>query len=245
MATVLVEIGGPVLVFYVLRAFRIEDQIALIAGAAVPCLIVCLRLVRNWKLDVFGSYILLTMLARESWLTGASGLCFLLSLAAKRPLAFLGARVVLEGRTAGRETWDSIWARDLQFRRIWRVSTIIWGVALLIDAGVRIVLAANLPIDAVPGLMAGVSVATMVILQPVNGIYYFHAGLWNILRTKQSPDGYTSSSFNSENPDSKKEKHHEVLRTFPPARRQFRPYGRVSERRPVGKRQRSPFSAGG
>jgi hypothetical protein len=41
-------------------------------------------------------------------------------------------------------SWDSLWQADAQFRRIWRISTVIWAAALLIDAVIRVVMAYSL-----------------------------------------------------------------------------------------------------
>ncbi|MGH2343835.1 MAG: VC0807 family protein [Chloroflexota bacterium] len=101
--------------------------------------------------------------AKDGWLTGVSGLWMLLSARSRRPLTFLFARPLMEGRkvfdpTARRwaaptgESWDAVWARSPRFRRIWRVITVVWGAAALVDAAIRVIMAYTLPIDVVPAL---------------------------------------------------------------------------------------------
>ena len=48
----------------------------------------------------------------------------------RRPAAFLFARPLLEGRRIfAPVSWDDLWRTQPRFRRIWRVSSVIWGPA--------------------------------------------------------------------------------------------------------------------
>ncbi len=55
---------------------------------------------------------------------------------------------------------------------MWRNSSLLFGVGLLTDAGVRVVLAYTVRPDLVPALALGLYVATMVILNVVVNVYY-------------------------------------------------------------------------
>ncbi len=47
----------------------------------------------------------------------------------------------MEGsKLLGPRPWDQLWDTSAQFRRIWRVCTLIWGVGMLADAVVRVVI---------------------------------------------------------------------------------------------------------
>lgn len=67
---------------------------------------------------------------------------FLISAPGRRPLAFVFARAALEGhRRFTDEPWDELWDQWPRFRRTWRTSSVVWGLGLLADAALRVVLA--------------------------------------------------------------------------------------------------------
>jgi len=126
------------------------------------------------------------LLARESVLTAAVGCWFIGSLWMERPLAYQFTRPLLEGRWGRRWglpgiSWETVWQVDPRFRHIWRVLTVMWGVATLTDAMLRVVIAYTLPVSAVPAAQLGLMIATVLIMQPVTCIYYAKAGLWRLL----------------------------------------------------------------
>ena len=168
-----------------------------------------MKLVRHHRLDHLGTLVIAMMLlgvgvsliagspqfllAKEGWITGLWGAWFLISLRSRRPLAFIFSRQLLEGRripgprAAASEnlratSWDGLWKSIPKFRRIWQVSTLIWGCALLIDAAIRVAMAYTLPIDMVPALSGALWPVTFIGLQAITGFYYYQAGLWRILR---------------------------------------------------------------
>jgi len=133
------------------------------------------------------------LLAKEGWITGLWGAWFLASLPRRRPLAFRFSRQLLEGRTGFRPpaepsqklpaaSWDDLWETIPRFRRIWRISTLIWGCALLADAAIRVAMAYTMPIDLVPALGGALWPVTFIALQVITNIYYYKAGLWRMLR---------------------------------------------------------------
>ncbi|HYF66399.1 MAG TPA: VC0807 family protein [Herpetosiphonaceae bacterium] len=122
------------------------------------------------------------LLAKESILTAMVGLWFLGSLWSARPLTYVLTRPLLEGRLhRKRRSWEALWTGDPRFRRIWRVSTVMWTVALLIDAVLRVVLAYALPVRLVPAMQTGLLIATALLMQFVTNGYYIRAGLWRML----------------------------------------------------------------
>lgn len=194
----LVDIVVPLGLFYGLRAAGLGVYPTLVVAAAVPAAVVAVRLVRYRQVDGLGLFMLSTMalgalvsvlsgspralLAREGYLTGVAGLWFLASTLAGRPLAFLYSRPLLERRTRRlgvSADWDELWQRLPAFRRIWRVSTVLWGLALLVDSAVRVWMAYALPVDQVPGLGTVLYCVTSAVLIAVTNGYYFAAGLYN------------------------------------------------------------------
>ncbi|MGF6886896.1 hypothetical protein ABIA39_005385 [Nocardia sp. GAS34] len=77
--------------------------------------------------------------------------------------------------------WDALWQGEPRFRRLWRVSSVIWGLGILGDAAVRVVMAYTLPIHVVPGLSGALWPVTFIVLQVVTNIYYMVAGLNRML----------------------------------------------------------------
>ena len=121
------------------------------------------------------------LLAKESVLTAMVGCWFLGSIWTSRPLAYQFSRPLLEGRFGLPVSWDDLWDREPRFRRIWRVVSVMWAIATMADAVIRVVMAYTLPINAVPVLQAGLMVATVVLMQPITHIYFARAGLWKLL----------------------------------------------------------------
>jgi len=83
--------------------------------------------------------------AKESIVTAVLGVAFLGSLAARRPLIFHITKDFSAGDdAAGRARWDALWDVP-QARRAFRLITAVWGVGLLIEASLRVVVAFALP----------------------------------------------------------------------------------------------------
>ena len=115
-------------------------------------------------------------------ITGAWGVWFLVSLAARRPAAFVFARPLMEGRRVfAAEDWDALWQSEPRFQRIWRISSVIWGGALLVDAALRVAMSYSLPVHTVPALGGLLWPVTFVVIQVVTNVYYHRAGLYRML----------------------------------------------------------------
>jgi hypothetical protein len=208
-----VDIGVPIGLYYLLRGLGMNAYLALLIGAIVPALTTLIGFVTRRRVDGIGlsmfALILLSagvsaltsdprfLLVRDGWLTGAWGLWFFASLLTGRPVAFAFARVFLEGRRvwdrrsrrwvpSTTKSWDDVWTDEPRFRHIWRVSTAIWGAGTLADAVLRVAMAYTLPVDAVPGLSGALWPVTFVVLQVITNVYYHRAGLWLILAGPQA-----------------------------------------------------------
>jgi hypothetical protein len=157
---------------YKLVVKRRIDAIALVVLATIVLTVVASVVVHNPRF----------LLARDGLITALWGFWFIATLRARRPAAFLFARPLMEGRKAfGTRLWDSLWESDAQFRRIWRISTIIWGAAMLADAVIRVVMAYALPVAVVPALGGALWPVTFLMIQVVTNVYYHRAGLYRIL----------------------------------------------------------------
>ncbi len=192
------DIGAPIAVYYLLRGVGVSSLAALAAGAVLAALSAIWALAIKRRADSVALIVLATMvisitvsvfthdtrflLAKDGLITGLWGLWFLASVRARRPAAYLFARPLLEGRRmyAVRD-WEALWHAKPGFRRIWRVSSVIWAAGMLTDAAARVVMSYTLPVSVVPGLGGALWPVTFVILQIVTNIYYHYAGLNHML----------------------------------------------------------------
>jgi hypothetical protein len=202
MFALALNLAAPIALYYGLRAVGVGIYPALLAGAVAPALGAIVTLIRRERLDFLGLYMMTMfllgagvalvtgsprfLLAKDGWLTAVSGIWMVLSVRSQRPLTFVFARPLLEGVTAkmagsAGASWDVLWERSAPFRRIWRVATVIWGIALLADALIRVVMAYALPVDLVPALGGALWPVTFILLQVITNVYFQYAGFWRIL----------------------------------------------------------------
>jgi len=158
-----VNLVAPTALFYGLRAAGVDQWWALFLSAVPPVVKSIASVIRRGKVDALGLFTLsilalsvLTsflsgsprfMLAKDGWLTGAAGI-WILGTLARKPFIHQFVRSVSPAEAA--EKADINWRDSPTYRHVLRVVTAVWGVGLLADAGVRVVLAYSLPVDRVP-----------------------------------------------------------------------------------------------
>ncbi|WP_147263164.1 VC0807 family protein [Geodermatophilus sp. TF02-6] len=183
----------PTLAFYVLRWSGVGVYPALVASALVSALPALVSLVRDRRVDGFSAYVTAMtlgalvvsllpgdtrfLLAREAVLTGVTGVWFLAGVRTRRPLVYLLSRPLLEGRLHWPADWERLWAASPRFRRMWRTAGVLWGIGLLADAAVRVLLAYTVPPDRVPVLGTALYAVTLVVLNAVTHAYYAVCGV--------------------------------------------------------------------
>lgn len=184
--------------YYGLRAAGVSVRSALILGsvvAAAPTLVSLLRGQRPQGLALLFTVLLLGgvavslipgnerfLLAKESLLTGVTGVWFLASTRSARPLAYQFARPLVEGRLSWPSGWEQLWETSDRWRRMWRWSSVVWGIGTLLDAALRVVMAYSLRPDLVPALSLTLLLVTMVVLNVVTTIYYVRCGVFGPAR---------------------------------------------------------------
>lgn len=148
--------GAVPYVLYVWLSQYMSSFTALCIATVVPMADNLFHLARHRKLDVFGGMMLFTfllgiglialggdeklLLIRESFITAAVGLLFLVSLLFKRPLIYhLAMRFTVQDNTGEKSKFATNWDYPY-FRSVVRLMTIVWGGMLLIEAGIRVVL---------------------------------------------------------------------------------------------------------
>jgi hypothetical protein len=195
---VLADFGVPTALFYGLRAMGVSIYLTLVIASVLPAAVAVIRLLRSGKVEGLALYMMAVMLlstavslidgsprfllARGAWLTGITGIWFIASVWASRPLAFHYTRPMLEHRTrivSIPGDWDELWERLPKFRRIWRVGSVLWGIALIADSATRVVMAYTLPPDLVPALGNLLYGVTVLVLVVITNVYYIATGLYD------------------------------------------------------------------
>ena len=192
------DVAAPIVVYYVLRGEGASYQLALLAGAVLLAVGSLVTLISQRRVDPVATLMVVSMLsalvgsliagsprfllARDGLMTGVWGVWFLVSARGRRPAALLFARPLMENmRLLAGRSWDVLWATEPQFRRIWRASTVMWGLGLLLDAAIRVAISYTLPVNEVPALGGALYPVTFVALQVITNVYYMRAGLYRIL----------------------------------------------------------------
>ena len=191
------RVGGglalPSVTFYLLRLGGVGLYASLVASTLVSAVPALVDLVRGRRPSGLSTYVTAMtlgglvvtlvpgstrfLLARESIMTGVTGVWFLASTRGSRPLAYLFTRPLVEGRFRWPDHWDQLWEVSPRFARMWRVSSVLFGVGLLLDAALRVVLAYTVSPDLVPALGLALYVVTLVVLNVVVNVYYLRCGV--------------------------------------------------------------------
>jgi hypothetical protein len=154
--TVIFDLAGPLLTYILLRSAGLSAVSALVLSGIFPALGVGINLFRHRRPDSVGLLILAGIVAGSvvglasgdarlvlvegSVPTAVFGLLCLASLGTRRPLIYrLMAEFIGTGTPGGR-AFESRW-RYPEFRRAFRLFTLIWGVAYLAEAVARVVIA--------------------------------------------------------------------------------------------------------
>ncbi|WP_067177260.1 VC0807 family protein [Microtetraspora niveoalba] len=185
----IVNVAAPLAVFYGLRAAGADQWLALTLGVLPPGVRAMWTVATRRRIDALAlftvSILVLSvavsflagsprfLLAKDGWMTAVGGLWILATLP-RTPFYFQVIRSFTAGAT--RERAETAWRESTAFRHMLRVATAIWGVGLVLDAGVRVVLAYSLPVDRVP-LISGLQyVAVFAALEVSSQIYLRRAG---------------------------------------------------------------------
>jgi hypothetical protein len=136
----------------------------LIASAVPPVVWSLVELARFRRVDALSVIVLLgivlsigamalggsprMLLLRESLVSGAVGVAFLLSLPMRRPLIFYLARATVAREVAGgAERIDALWAQSPAFATSMRMMTAVWGVGLTSETALRSWMAWTWPVE--------------------------------------------------------------------------------------------------
>lgn len=163
-STILFNVALPLLTYFLLTGAGWSAVTALLASGVWPAAETVVLLAVRRRIDEFGVIALLfiglgvvaglgfnsarLVLVKESAVTGLFGLLVLGSLLLPRPLMFyFGRKFATDGTPEAVAYWNGLW-RYPSFRRTQRVISVVWGVAFVAEAGVRVALSYALPTSA-------------------------------------------------------------------------------------------------
>jgi hypothetical protein len=190
-----VGLAVPSALYYLLRGAGQSVYLSLVVSTLLSALPNLYALVRRRPANRLSSYftamtlagLVITLipgdtrflLAKESIMVAVTGLAFLATLRSHRPLVYRLSRPLVEGRLHWPGDWEALWESSSRFRRMWRVSSVIWGLGLLADAATRVVFAYTVRPDLVPALGLGLYLVSLVGLNVIVSAYYVVAGVYD------------------------------------------------------------------
>jgi hypothetical protein len=152
------DVGAPLVAYNVLRSAGATAMTALLLSGVFPALGVTIGAIRHRRLDVVGALVLAgivagavlglvshsarLLLVEGSVPTAVFGVACLGSLGTRHPLMFSFAREFTGPDTAKGREMTRLWQYE-GYRRVFRVITAVWGVALLLEAALRVVVVYN------------------------------------------------------------------------------------------------------
>jgi hypothetical protein len=178
------DVGGPLALYALLRSEGLSAVTSLVLSGIFPALGVAIKFSRDRRVDAIGVLVLAgiavgtllgllsgnarLVLVEGSVPTAVFGVVCLGSLWSSRPLMYRMAVEFIGADTPRGREFESLWQYQ-QFRRVFRVMTVVWGVAYLAEAAARVVIVeltstgTALAISKVmPYVVAGLLVAWMI-----------------------------------------------------------------------------------
>ena len=120
-------------------------------------------IIRRREVDAFAIFMIITfgvglllslvtgsprmLLSKDSVSTGVSGLIFLGTLLVGKPMMYYLAQRFGANSETEREEWALLWPTSEGFRSFFRGMTIVWGIAFLVEAALKLILVLLLPLS--------------------------------------------------------------------------------------------------
>jgi hypothetical protein len=149
------DIAGPLAAYSLLRSAGLSSVTALVVSGALPAVGVTAGVIRHRRVDAIGILVLAgiavgtvlgllsgnprLVLVEGSVPTAVFGLLCLASLWSQRPLIYRFALEFIGADTPKGREFVSLW-RYPGFRHIFRLYTVVWGVAYLAEAAARVII---------------------------------------------------------------------------------------------------------
>ncbi|KQY09069.1 hypothetical protein ASD37_00855 [Mycobacterium sp. Root135] len=166
--TILLDVAPPLVAYYGLRALGVSEYVALLSATVLSGARVVYGVVKSRRLDPFAVYLLLTfglslavglattdpklILVGNTLVNGIGGPLFLGSCVVGTPLT----QVVGE-RFRPADQADPTPDETRRIRRIHVRLSAMWGVGLLVEVAIRLVVIAHLSVDAANGVNSAIT----------------------------------------------------------------------------------------
>lgn len=187
MLPIVLDVGVPLAVYYGLHAAGVNDTASLLAGGGLPLIRALIALARRQRVDTLTIFMIIIFLvggllafwsgnprflvAKESFGTGLGGLWIIWSAFTSRPFTYSTTRpFVTRGETAALAVWDRLSDRPGRFRRLLHGLALMWGVGLVIDCGLRLIVAFTLPVSTAVGISGLILIGVIVALGLVSTV---------------------------------------------------------------------------
>ena len=155
---VIIDVTAPLIAYSLLRSAGMSTVTALVLSGVFPALGVAIGVIKHRRLDVVGALVLAGILAgtvlglishstrlvlmEGSVPTVIFGVGCLGSLWTRRPLMYGFALEFIGPDTAKGREMTSLWQYE-DFRHVFRVITVVWGVGFLLEAALRVAIVYN------------------------------------------------------------------------------------------------------
>lgn len=181
LQTVLLDVAPPLAAYYGLRAAGTSEYVALISATVLSGLRVFWGVVRSRRLDPFAIYLLLTfglslavglattdprlILVGNTLVNGIGGLIFLGSCVVGTPLTqVVGERFRDAASDADAENDAEKEVTRVRLRRIHVRLSAMWGVGLLIEVAIRLIVIAHTSVDVANGVNSAITLPVVGLL---------------------------------------------------------------------------------
>jgi hypothetical protein len=182
VSTLLVDVVAPLVVFYGLRAAGAGMVLPALLAAVLPAARILYLVARKRSVDrlaIFGITVigltLLTayvvgdarlLLAKDAWDAGLIGVFLIGSVFAGRPAMLTLGKAIAQMKVgeAGAQAWRDRWRSDPRFRYAMRVHTMVFGIALALDAVLRVALVYAVPFDWITPVQNGQWIVLLALL---------------------------------------------------------------------------------
>ncbi|SDN64246.1 VC0807 family protein [Allokutzneria albata] len=164
----LLDVGMPLAAYYGARALGLAEYFALLAATLAAGVRLGYVAWRRRTADAISAVMLLMfgvglglsfvtgeermVLVLQSGTTAALGLFLLGTCVFGVPAVFTAVKRIRAGEAELMRRWDVLYAEEPRFRRIFTVITLVWALALVGEAALRIPVAYLLPLDVAVGL---------------------------------------------------------------------------------------------
>ena len=156
------DAGLAVAGYLIARQFGASLFVSLLVGTAVAFVRAAYVIIRRREVDAFAIFMIITfgiglvltvftgsprfLLAKDSISTGVSGVVFAVTLMFGKPMMYYFAQRFGATSAAEREEWALLYPTHSGFRSFFRRLTLVWAIAFLVEATLKLVLVLTLPV---------------------------------------------------------------------------------------------------